>query len=893
MPAQHNGLDACAGSAPLAGFWLGGFEGADHVNGTGTPLDMVVASGHLARLDEDHRRARQAGLAGVRESIGWRLAEDGAGRIDLARARHVAASASRHGLQVVWTLMHYGVPEGLNLHDDRIIGRFARFAAEVARQIGLASARPPVFNLVNEISFLAWAASHAGMLQPPNGLSPEDSASQGDAGRISGYAVKRRLVQAALAAMAAVRAVDPRTRFLHIDPVVHAVPPADNPGLTEHAALVRGWQWQAWDLLCGRIEPELGGHPGALDLMGLNHYHASQWEVGSERRLDWHRRDPRRLPLASLLAEVWQRYHRPLLLAETSHVGQGRARWLHDVADQLRSARAAGLPVLGLCLYPLTDRPDWQQPAQWHRSGLWHVALPDTRDVAMAPARASAGARLADPDYMQALRQWQQVLPGPGQPQAPTHPQVPTQPQAPGPAVPLAAAVARPPLLVFSHLRWGFVRHRSHQLLSRLARRWPVVVVEEPQDSGDQAAWLDRVAQGPQLEVLVPHLPGGGRGFDPAQHQLLQTLLQAWWRTRSLGRPLAWISTPMALPLAQALRPRALVLDCADELAGFLYPPPALAAFETAALAQADLVLAAGAALARPRVAAAGSRLRLLPNGADARHFRPRGPVSGSWEAAEAALLRPTALGPQLGYAGVIDERIDLSLLAALADARPHWQLVLVGPVVKIDPARLPRRPNLHWLGEQLYRVLPGLVSCWRVALVPFVDNLATRHASPLKLLEALAAGLPVVATGLPGITDLCRRAGQTGPAARVRLVQPDRARTPGQWEAEPEAAAEHLGRWLAACEAALADHRAAPPLPRALHWDRLATVADRLLCAVAALQPAPEPRQEPRKPSFPALRLSGAPAVPGVGQDALPAGQHQQLPACLLRGSDDHPQPA
>lgn len=803
-------------SAPLAGFWLGGYEGADHVNGAGTPLDLVAASGHLARLDEDHRRARQAGLSAVRESIGWRLAEDGSGRIDLARARHIAASASRHGLQVLWTLMHYGVPNGLSLHDDRMIGRFARFAAEVARQIGLASAQPPVFNLVNEISFLAWAASLAGMLQPPNGLPPDDPTSSTDAAHISGYAVKRRLVQATLAAMAAVREVDPRTRFLHVDPVVHAVAPVDDPGLAEHAALVRSWQWQSWDLLCGRAEPALGGHPGALDLIGLNHYHSSQWEVGSEDRLDWHRRDPRRLPLASLLAEVWQRYQRPMLLAETSHVGQGRAGWLHDVADQLRSARAAGLPVLGLCLYPLTDRPDWQQPTQWHRSGLWHVALPrpappaTLSDSLDSPASlpAGAGPRLADPVYMRALRQWQQVLPASA--------------AAPARRAPRRAGL-RPPLLVFSHLRWSFVRHRSHQLLSRLAQRWPVVVVEEPHDSGNRAPWLDRVVHGPQLEVLVPylpHVPGAG-GFSPAQHELLHALLQTWWQARGLGRPLAWLSTPMALPLAQALQPRALVLDCADELAGFLNPPAALAALEQAALAQADLVLAAGAALAAPRLLAAGSRLHLLPNGADTRHFRPSGPVPGSWECAEAALLRPAASGLQLGYAGVIDERIDLALLAALADARPHWQLVLVGPVVKIDPARLPRRPNLHWLGEQPYEVLPGLMAAWCVALLPFVDNLATRHASPIKLLEALAAGLPVVATRLPGIADLCR---QADPAGRVRLVAPDRV------------SADSLACWLAACEAALADRRASLPLPRALHWDRLAMVADRLLCGVTGM---------------------------------------------------------
>ncbi|HPU49971.1 MAG TPA: glycosyltransferase, partial [Burkholderiaceae bacterium] len=542
--------------------------------------------------------------------------------------------------------------------------------------------------------------------------------------------------------------------------------------------------------------------------------HASQWEVGSERRLDWHRRDVRRMPLAALMAEVWRRYERPMLLAETSHVGMGRASWLHDVAHQVRAARAAGLPVLGICLYPLTDRPDWQQPSQWHRSGLWHVATAHastTLERSVQQGDSTAGltsppgarrkspriraeppplARLADGDYLQALRQWQQVLPSPAS------------------ADPARRSV---PLLAFSHLRWGFVRHRSHQLLSRLARHWPLVVVEEPKDSGDAVPWIDRVVLGPQLDILVPHLPGGGCGFNEALNPALQKLLQTWWHGQRLGRPIVWITTPMALPLAASLRSRSVVYDCADELGGFLNPPAGLAELERAALRQADLVLAAGRPLAQPRAAAAGSRLKLVPNGADRRLFAPRGPVRGSWEWAEATLLRPGVQGPQLGYAGVIDERIDVDMVAALAKARPQWQFVFVGPIVKIDSLRLPRGPNIHWLGEQPYRVLPGLMASWKVALLPFVDSLATCRASPIKLLEALAMGLPVVATRLPGIVDLCLHA-DTG--SRVRLAGPG----------------SQLQDWLEACADALCDQRQPGPLPEHLDWDRIAEAAHRLL---------------------------------------------------------------
>jgi glycosyltransferase involved in cell wall biosynthesis len=170
--------------------------------------------------------------------------------------------------------------------------------------------------------------------------------------------------------------------------------------------------------------------------------------------------------------------------------------------------------------------------------------------------------------------------------------------------------------------------------------------------------------------------------------------------------------------------------------------------------------------------------------------------------------------------AGVIDERTDLALLAALADARPQWQWMLVGPVVKIDAAALPRRPNLHWLGLQPHRVLPGLLAGWQAVVLPWADHLATRHAAPIQLLEALAAGLPVVATRLPGTVGQCAlaRAGD-----RVRLVLPGPL-------------AQALPDWLAACEAALADGRLARPtwrLPGSMDWDAVAQRADALLCGL------------------------------------------------------------
>jgi len=379
----------------LRSFWMGGFEGADPFNRAGVPLDMAHASGHLQRLERDYAAAASLGLRTVRESVGWRLAEPAPGRYDLARTRRIARAARGAGVQVLWTLMHYGHPADLDLGDDGLIDRFAAFAAAVARAVHEEDPEAvPVYNPVNEVGFLSWAMSEASFFRPqrPHAVAVGDGSSLR-----SGYAVKRRLVRAVLAAVEAIRDVDPRARFLHVEPLVHVVPPPDRPELQTLADQVASYQWQAWDLIAGIAEPELGGSLDALDLLGVNHYHSGQWELLTEERLHWHARDPRRRPFAQQLAAAWQRYRRPLIVAETSHFGNGRAQWLDEVAAEVESALSVGVPVLGICLYPLVDRPDWNDASHWHHSGLW-----DHAGDLESPRLVS--------DYAAALARWQARL---------------------------------------------------------------------------------------------------------------------------------------------------------------------------------------------------------------------------------------------------------------------------------------------------------------------------------------------------------------------------------------------------------------------------------------------------------------------------------------------------
>lgn len=695
----------------LRSFWMGGFEGADHLDPQNRPLDMVQAHGHLAQLDEDYARAAAAGLRTVRESIGWRLCEPRPGRFDLARPLQMARCARRHGLQILWTVMHYGTPPDVDLRDDALIERFAAFAAAVARALGGQGAEPPVYTLVNEIGFLSWAVSQTNMLgayQGGDGRQPST--------RVSGYEVKRRLVRATLAATEAVRRIDPQARFLQVEPLVHVVAPRGRPELAPLAAQVAGYQWQAWDLLAGLAEPGLGGGPGMLDLLGVNHYHSGQWEVETEQRLWWHARDPRRRGLDALLQDAWQRYGRPLLVAETSHVGAGRAAWLSDVACQALHARAAGVPLLGLCLYPLVDRPDWNDASAWHHSGLWDVAQP--------PLARQALERLAHRPYARALALWQQRLPEP------------------------ATAAERATLSVFSHRPWDLLQHRTLHLMTELATDHRILFVEPPVP-GEGPARLLRSCPWPGVEVLQPLVPGAAEGFDGAPPHAMAALLAP-----ALGPgALAWVCTPLALPLLRALRLRAAVYDCAEG------PPLGAAAprwrlQQARLLREAALVCAAGPALARA-LAAQRQGVESLFQAVDAAHFAPAAVAPGGSEAQEAARLLGGLAGPLIGHVGHIGAHVDLALLAAIADARPHWQLVLIGPVVLPAGTPLPQRANLHWLGAQPYSLLPALLAWLQLGLVAWHRDAHTALAHPPQLLEFLAAGKPVVSVPLPDVHDL------------------------------------------------------------------------------------------------------------------------------------------
>ncbi|WOD40271.1 glycosyltransferase family 1 protein [Nodosilinea sp. E11] len=297
-----------------------------------------------------------------------------------------------------------------------------------------------------------------------------------------------------------------------------------------------------------------------------------------------------------------------------------------------------------------------------------------------------------------------------------------------------------PDLICFSHLRWDFVYQRPQHLLNRCAQARRVFIVEEAIAVPDETSWLDLSQRESGVWIVVPHMSESlsDEAFILSLQQLLSTLLAE----AQMQQPIHWYYTPMAVPFTQHLPSSAVVYDCMDELSAFRGAHPQLQAWEAQLFKLADLVFTGGHSLYEAKRHQHTS-VHAFPSSIEAVHFaQARQPLPEPPDQAHIP-------HPRLGFYGVIDERMDLELLDGIAQARPDWHLVMVGPIAKIDEASLPQRPNIHYLGGKSYPELPSYLAGWDVALLPFARNESTRFISPTKTPEYLAAGKPVVSTSI------------------------------------------------------------------------------------------------------------------------------------------------
>jgi len=307
-------------------------------------------------------------------------------------------------------------------------------------------------------------------------------------------------------------------------------------------------------------------------------------------------------------------------------------------------------------------------------------------------------------------------------------------------------------LVCYSHLRWGFVYQRPQHLMSRFARDRRVFFIEEPERADIPKPDLRiRLCEHSGVHIITPLIPRETGEWRISA--VVTDLIQKLFAVQQINEHVAWFYTPMALDLMPRTKPAAVVYDCMDELSLFKGAPPELITKEQDLFQRADLVFTGGMSLFEAK-RRQHSAVYPFPSSVDCEHFLKARTMKDTAED-QKGLPRP-----RLGYAGVIDERIDLSLIDRIAEGRPDWQIIMVGPTAKIDPGNLPKRPNIHWLGMKPYEDLPRYFAGWDVALMPFAINDATRFISPTKTPEYLAAGLPVVSTP---IRDVVRQYGELG----------------------------------------------------------------------------------------------------------------------------------
>jgi hypothetical protein len=367
-------------------FFQAGFEATTGYNRHGEWIDQIAATQHDLCVDEDYQRLRELGIYTVREAVRWPLVDRRQRRYDFSSVDPTLAASAKHGIELIHDLFHFGYPKHIDLFAADFPQRFADYCFALARYLQEQTTGPWYFTPVNEPSFMAWAAGDAALFAPyATGRSWE---------------LKVQLIRAAIAGINAIRAACPAARIVNADPLCRVTGPH---GFTDRTSEL--WRtvehfnehvvFQSWDMLCGRLLPELGGSPAHLDIVGINYYWTNQWEWGypcSPLGND----DPRRARLSELIRSVWQRYQAPVLITETSAAGEERAAWLRELAHEIEIAHHENVRLHGVCLYPALSMPEWHTRDEWALLGLWDLE-----------ARGGQLARVPHEPALQALREAQ------------------------------------------------------------------------------------------------------------------------------------------------------------------------------------------------------------------------------------------------------------------------------------------------------------------------------------------------------------------------------------------------------------------------------------------------------------------------------------------------------
>ena len=378
-------MTARAGIFPT--FFLSGFECSTFLWQDQGRRDLVAETRHREHALEDYQILASLGIAVAREGVPWPQVEK-RGYYDFSLVDPLITAMNAAKVIPIWDLCHYGYPVDADPFADDFAERFARYCRAAAEYVVPRVRGPHFFTPINEITFFAFAGGEWGWVAPYL------------TGRENRFRLRRALCKAAIAGARAIREVDPEARMVNIDPLVYVVAPEDRPDLADEAEHETNVDtFAAWDLLSGQRDPELGGTPEILDIVGVNCYSFGQMvfqEQGPHQAMG--PRDERIQPLCDLLEVAWERYRRPMIIGETSGLGEGRPAWLKDVMEESLAAVARGIDLHGVCLFPAVDMPNWHN-GEWLHNGICDL-VEENGDLRRVPHEP----------YVAELRRWQKLL---------------------------------------------------------------------------------------------------------------------------------------------------------------------------------------------------------------------------------------------------------------------------------------------------------------------------------------------------------------------------------------------------------------------------------------------------------------------------------------------------
>ena len=337
----------------FASFLQAGFECSTHKIKSGQRLDLVSSTFHDRFLRQDYERMLQVGMRTVREGIRWHLIESQPNVYDFSTALPMLEVGQRMGIQIIWDLLHFGWPDHLDVFSDRWLESFTELSRNFARLLREETSDAVFIAPVNEISFLAWAAGEDAHVFPF------------DLGR--GSELKQKLVRGAIAASQAIKSELPRSRLVSPEPVIHIIGDPKRPDDVHEAEAYRTSMFEAWDMLSGRLHPELGGKESYLEVIGINYYDSNQWWNHGKTIF---RGEAEYRPFREILWEVHQRYGRPMFVAETGTEDSKRPAWFAYICEEVHAARQMGVGLHGICLYPVVNHPGWNDNRHCY-NGLW------------------------------------------------------------------------------------------------------------------------------------------------------------------------------------------------------------------------------------------------------------------------------------------------------------------------------------------------------------------------------------------------------------------------------------------------------------------------------------------------------------------------------------------